>query len=196
MRKLLLLSLLAAGAAQAEPLKPIDWAFTYTGFHATWRTTHELFGTTVREEDLPAAEISGLFRGTDLDGDGILERKELTSFVLGAIDYTGCGLNPTRAMMCDFGHFSYVLDGQQLSFSSGWHGNDEFFSGWGGWVTAGEEAVDYSYNDYSESTMTLAWTGQTRLSFQQLAPVPEPATGAMAAAGLALLALRLRRRRR
>lgn len=192
MRRLLLPLLFVAGTGLARA-ESIDWSFTYTGFHATWSTTHNIFGTTTREEVLPDAEISGLFRGTDADGDGILERDELSSFVVGAIDYTGCALNPTRAMMCDLGHFSYVIDEQQLSFSSGWHGNDEAFMGWGGWVIAGEEAVDYSYNDYSESTTTLAWTGQTRLSFQQLAPVPEPGSGAMAAAGLALLAW-LRRR--
>src|SRR5690349_3412438 len=102
---LLLLSILA-GAARAGS---IDWSFTYTGFHVTWTTKHNIFGTTTREEDMPAAEIGGIFRGTDLDGDGILEADELSSFVVGAIDYTGCGVNPTRAMMCDLGHFSYVL---------------------------------------------------------------------------------------
>ncbi len=192
MRRLLLLFLLAgsAGAARAES---IDWSFTYTGFHVTWTTRHNIFGTTTREEDMPAAEITGIFRGADLDGDGILEAGELSSFVVGAIDYTGCGVNPTRAMMCDLGHFSYVPGTRELFFSSGWHGNDEFFSGWGGWVTSGREAVDYTYNDYSESTVTMAWTDATRLSFRQLAPVPEPATGAMAAAGLALLGWRRRR---
>lgn len=61
--------------------------------------------------------------------------------------------------------------------------------GWGGWVAAGQEAVDHSCNDYSETIHTLSWTDATRLSFRQVAPpVPEPEGAAMGSAGLALLA--------
>jgi MYXO-CTERM domain-containing protein len=96
--------------------------------------------------------------------------------------------------MCNFSYFSYVLADQALSFSSGWRGNDEYYMGWGGWVVAGQEAVDYWYNDYSETTYTLSWTDATRLDLRQVAPpVPEPAGAAMGAAGLVLLAV-LRRR--
>lgn len=193
MRKILLASLLA-GSAWAAHAEPVSLAFTYTGFHSTRTTTHEVFGTTTVEEFLPDAQVTGIFSGTDDDGDGILEMAELDTFVTGTLDYVVCGDYPSREAMCSFGSFSYVLDDQALSFSTGWHGNDEFYMGWGGWVVAGREAVDFSYNDYSETTYTLTWTDATRLSFRQVAPpVPEPPGAAMGIAGLGLLAV-LRRR--
>lgn len=193
MRRLLLASLLA-GSAWSAHAQPVNWSFTYTGFHSTQTTTHELFGTTTTEAFLPDAQVRGHFRGNDGNGDGILEMAELDSFVVGTIDYVGCGIDESRWMMCDLGYFNYVLDGRELSFFTSWRGNDEAYSGWGAWVASGSQAVDYSYNDYSESRTTWAWTDATRLSFEALSPVPEPATGAMAAAGLVLLA-GLRRRK-
>jgi MYXO-CTERM domain-containing protein len=186
--------LLAAGAWQAHA-EPVSLAFTYTGLHVNRTTVHDLFGTTTTlDEFLPDAQVTGSFSGTDDDGDGVLEMDELDSFVTGTFDYVRCGDNPTRAAMCNFSYFSYVLADGALSFSSGWHGNDEFYSGWGGWTVAGDEAVDYSYDLYSQTTYTLSWTDATRLSVRQLAPpVPEPAGAAMGIAGLVLLGA-LRRR--
>lgn len=188
MRSILLASLLAAGACEVHA-EPVSLAFTYTGLHANRTTVHELFGTTTAlDAFLPDAQVRGSFSGTDDDGDGILEMDELDSFVTGTFDYVRCEDNPTRAATCNFSYFSYVLADGTLSFSNGWHGNDEFYSGWGGWVVAGDEAVEYSYDLYSETRYTLSWTDATRLSFQQIPPpVPEPAGAAMGIAGLLLL---------
>lgn len=195
MRAILMASLFAASASTVHA-EPISLAFTYTGLHAKRSTVHELFGTTTTlDAFLPDAQVTGSFSGTDDDGDGVLELDELDTFVTGSFDYVRCEENPTRAAMCNFTGFSYVLDGQALSFSTGWHGNDEFYSGWGGWVVAGDEAVDYSYDLYSETRYTLSWTDATRFSLRQVAPpVPEPAGAAMGIAGLMLLGA-LRRRR-
>ncbi|MFC0252333.1 PEP-CTERM sorting domain-containing protein [Massilia consociata] len=190
-----LLASLLAGSAWTAHAEPVAWAFTYTGFFSTYTYTHEVFGTTTTEAFLPDAEISGAFSGSDDDGDGILETDELDSFVVGPTQYLACMRAPTPYARCSFG-FTYALDRQELSFGGGWFGTDGYYSGWGGTILSGDEATDYSYNDYSETTYTYYWTDRTTLSFRQLPPpVPEPATGAMAAAGLMVLAGLYRRRR-
>ncbi|RZA32613.1 MAG: hypothetical protein EOP92_25130 [Lysobacteraceae bacterium] len=193
MRRIILACFLAGGAWTAHA-GPVNWEFTYTGFYTSQTTTHRLEGTTHTEGFLPDARITGAFSGDDDDGDGILELAELDSFVANGTQYLWCVANPSPYGRCSIGHFTYALDTQALSFSGGWNGNDEFFSGWGGSITSGVSATDYSYSDFVETTRVYTWTDATRLGFRALPPpVPEPAAGAMALGGLLVLA-GLRRR--
>jgi MYXO-CTERM domain-containing protein len=190
-----LLASLLAGSAWTAQADPVNWEFTYTGFYASLSTTHRFEGTTHTEGFLPDAQVLGAFSGNDDDGDGVLELDELDSFVADNTQYLWCVQNPSPYGQCSIGHFSFALDSQALSFSGSWHGNDEFFSGWGGSITSGASATDYRYSDFVESTRSYTWTDATTLSLRQLPPpVPEPAAGAMALGGLLLLA-GLRRRR-
>lgn len=190
MRKLLLASLLA-GAAWQVHAEPTTWDFSYTGFywtlesHSTWEGDHTAEGWQ------PGMQLGGSFSGEDRNGDGIIVLEELSGFSVQGRDYFPCMAEPSPYGRCSIRRFSYTLGGE-LDFSAGWYGYDEFYSGWGGSVSTGASANDYSYGYHYESETFLYWTDQTRFDIVQL-PVPEPASGAMVLAGLALLA-GLRRR--
>lgn len=186
-----LLASLLAGSVLPAHAQPRTWEFSYTGLFATHSFVHAREGSTYSEGFEPDTRITGRFSGEDSDGDGILEIGELTGFLVHGMDYFPCIESPSPYGRCGIRRFSYDLD-KELDFSAGWSGADEFYSGWAGSVTSGVGARDYSYGYHYESNSYLYWTEQTRFDIVQL-PVPEPASGAMAAAGLMLLA-GLRRR--
>lgn len=181
-----LLASLLAGSVLPVHAQPRTWDFSYTGFFATHSYTHSHEGDRYSEGFEPDRRIIGRFSGEDGDGDGILELGELTEFMVFDMDYFPCIENPSPYGRCSISRFSYDLDGE-LDFSAGWTGADEFYSGWASRVTSGVSLRDYSYGHFHVSDTYLYWTGQTRFDIVQL-PVPEPASGAMAAAGLLLLA--------
>lgn len=163
-----------AGNAQADPTLS---QFTYTGFF------HEEGG-----QFLPNAWISGSFITDDLNGNGVLERSEVTSFVLNSQEYVGwCG---PEVFMCGLSEFSYT-PGAALSFSTSW--STDPWSEFGvaaGRATSGVEVKEYSYWMGNSASYTLRWTEDTEF---EISPVPEPATYGMLALGLGVLAWRSRR---
>lgn len=195
MRSILLAAALA-GAAWTAHAEPTTWQFTYTGFLAVFDET-TLDGSTHREEFRPDIEITGSFTGADGNGDGVIALSELSGFTLRGTDYFACMAEPSPYSRCAIDSFSYALTGA-LDFTTRTSGNDEYYTSWDGSVVSGQRAQDGAYRhspwgaDRRDSVQTLYWTDATRFGIAP-APVPEPASGMLAAAGLILLA-GLRRR--
>lgn len=187
MRKILLLGLLTGSACTAQ-CAPTTWDFSYTGFFVTrdYRGGAPAYDSSYSEGFEADARVSGSFSGQDGDGNGIIDIGELIGFRVQDMSFFPCDEDPGPYGRCGLRSFSYSPGGE-LRFSGGRSSYDEFSSGWSGSVTSGVGARDYSYGHVYESTTVWYWTDQTRFDIVQL-PVPEPASGAMAAAGLALLA--------
>lgn len=163
-----------AGSAQAES---IFHDFRYTGFF------HEEAG-----QFQPNARISGQFVSDDLNGNGVVERSEVSSFVLNGQQYAGgCG---AEVFICGLWEFSYTPGGA-LNFYTTWSTDP-----WGefgvaaGTARSGVQVKEYSYGPGGSASYTLTWTEATMF---EISPVPEPATYGMLALGLGVLAWRGRR---
>jgi len=170
--------LIASVAAHAQSSY---WTFNYTGFYDREAA---LF--------LPGATLSGSFSGVDANRDGVLERGELTSLIIGATDYVACGGDSNATYHCGTDNFRFSPDGG-LSFSLGQYGADpEGLVGSGHIVTTGDSIFDYQFNPNTSTEHHLDWNPATTLNIVSV--VPEPASFAMLAAGLAGIALYRRRR--
>jgi uncharacterized protein (TIGR03382 family) len=196
MRTILIATVLAGCAWTAEAQAAADtWNFSYTGFYLTTTRVDFIRNSQTTAGFEPELTLKGSFSGADNDHDGVIELSELTGFDFNGYDYYACAAAPSPYGHCTIGGFSYALTGQ-LAFSARYAGEDEFISGWYSAVTSGVQASDGSYRGNEETDRVYDWTGQTRFSIAQVtSPVPEPASGAMAAAGLVLLGLLGRRRR-
>lgn len=174
---LLIAAAVLAGSAQAGSTFR---EFTYTGFF------HEEAG-----QFLPNAQLHGSFDSEDLNGNGVLENSEVTSFVLNGQQYAGnCG---PEVFLCGLFEFSYTPGGA-LVFETAWSTNPWNENGVaGGEAISGVRVQEYAFWNGSETTTTLRWTEDTRFT---ISPVPEPATYGMLALGLGLVAVGSRRLRR
>jgi hypothetical protein len=154
--------------------------FSYTGLF------HEEAG-----QFLPNVKVGGNFYSDDLNGNGIVERSEVSSFVLNGQQYVGdCG---AEVFLCGLFEFSYTPGGA-LMFETAWTTNPWDEAGVaGGEAYSGVEFKEYSYWLGVPASTTLRWTAQTVFS---ISPVPEPASYGMLALGLGIVALRSRRRLR
>ncbi|WEF35448.1 PEP-CTERM sorting domain-containing protein [Pseudoduganella chitinolytica] len=167
----------ACAAAQAGD----TWTFTYTGFHDTG---DDVF--------LPDHQLHGSFTGADGNGDGILERLEITSLILNGKDFVACEPDSNLYYRCGAEAFSYSLAGG-LSFKAGEHGSDpEGWVGGGHYYISGDGEYTYSYRPSHDEQRAWLWTDRTGLVVAS--PNPEPETWAMLAAGLAMTAWAARRR--
>lgn len=172
LKALVLATAVLATAAQAEPRFR---SFSYSGLY------HVESG-----QFLPNFYLYGSFESEDSNGNGTIERGEVTSFMLGDTQYVPW-CNP--AFICSLSEFSYTPGGT-LTFSASW-GTDPWGAEFTGErVDAGVELRRWSYWPGGSVGNTWRWTEQTRFS---ITPVPEPHAWALLGLGLAALALRARR---
>lgn len=171
--------LLGSAAAHAQSA---HWTFSYIGFYDQEAA---LF--------MPDLRIDGSFAGNDANGDGVLEGGELTSLMLGNIDYVACASGSNAYYHCGAERFHFsTTDG--LSFSLGEYASDpEGWRGGGYLVTTGDMSYQYSFDPYSSSEHHLRWTEGTTL--RMVSAVPEAPAWAMLLAGLGVCGLGARVRK-
>lgn len=158
------------------------WTFVYTGF---LDTTANIF--------LPDRQMLGSFTGYDNDLNGIVERGEITSFILNGKDFVACESDSNEYYSCGAELFSYSV-AAGLSFSAGEFGRDpEGWVGAGHYVIAGDGEYSYRFRPGYDESQAYLWTAQT--GFSITSPSPEPGTWAMLGTGLLVTAWAARRNR-
>jgi len=169
-----------ADVAHADPADTISWGFSFNGFFDS-----------VSNSFLPEEVISGSFKGHDLDSDGLLEKDELLSLVIGELDYIACAATSNANYQCGATSFSFSQDAG-LSFSVGSYGQDpEGWVGGGRLITTGDQHYAYDFKPNVTTERHLYWTSDTQLTMMSQAP--EPHAWAMLVAGLLGVGWRARR---
>lgn len=173
--------LCAVLAACAIPAHGGTWTFEYRGFHDA-----------IAGVFLPGRTLAGSFSGRDDDGDGAIGRAELTSLVVGGVDFIACESQSNQYWRCGTDAFAY-RDGT-LSFSAGLHGTDpEGWAGGGHLYASGEREYRFDFRPNHFEEWEYQWTPQTAFA---ISPAPEPGAWALLLAGLPLALLAARRRTR
>lgn len=200
MRTFLIATILAGCAWTADASAQAvasTWDFSYTGFNQT--TTHiDFFShhTVSTTEFAPELTLTGSFSGADNNHDGVIDLSELTGFEFNGEDYAACQRAPGPHESCYVENFSYTLAGE-LAFAAHDSNGDGFGEGRYSNVSSGWHAYYATFFGPDEDDKLYDWTGQTTFAISQVrSPVPEPASGALAAAGTVLLGVLGRRRRR
>lgn len=178
--------LLASTLAHAQTA---HWAFSYTGFYDQEAGAF-----------LPDMHIDGSFSGVDANGDGVLERGELTSLLVDTKDYVACAASTNANYHCDADSFTFSAE-SGLAFSVSEYSSDpEGLYGGGHFVTTGQMVYDYQFNPYANSEHHLVWTDGTVLTMASALPgstsvpaVPEAPAWMMLLAGVGGIGLWRRR---
>lgn len=161
------------------------WTFSYTGFYDAEAA-----------QFLPDQRLDGAFTGFDANADGVLERAELTSLRIGALDYVACSANSNPNYYCGADSFTFSAN-SGLAFSLGEYGGDpEGWAGGGHLITSGQMDYAYRYDPRSSTEHHLYWTDATTLNMASTAPIaasvpaiPEAPVWAMLLAGVGGIAL-------
>jgi hypothetical protein len=165
-------SLAMPAAAQSS------WEFSYTGF---------LNEDSGRFD--PALRLDGAFQGSDTNGNGRLERDELTAFLWNGYSYLEDPYGGCYGARCELRSFSYNLGKGQLSFEAHWRYSDEAAISETTTIT-GESYTFQGQTGYqppfSYSGTVYRWTDQTRFAISP-PPVDEAPASALLTAGLLLV---------
>jgi hypothetical protein len=136
--------------------------------------------------------LSGLVRGEDRNGDGWIDKSELSELRFGNDGFTGnyvtCESTVNAYNYCSLSAFRFAPDGPLgpvFEMSSQWEQRADWIRGER--MASVETGQEYSFEYYRERYGTYYWTEDTTLQVTQISPVPEPAQGLMLAAGLATL---------
>lgn len=183
-------TLLAASCAASAAT---TWTFSYTGFQDATA------GNFVSDY-----KMEGSFVGDDANGDGFIEKSEITSLLLNNINYISCSADNNEFYYCGADRFSYQIGEKKLDFYVGINGASPDNSVMSGhYFHSGVEEIDYFYSPVDYHQSGYLWTEQTQFQISQgitsgapLPAVPEPGTWVMLASGLALLAGATARRNR
>ena len=170
------LAVLMAAAVPVSLAHAATWDFVYKGFE---RTRSDGYNTLT--DYAPEATLSGSFSGVDADGNGTLEKAELSDFQFLTFDYLPCSYG-----YCRIDAFSFAPGGT-LSFEIARSSMDpDGYRALSEYTKTGVSHQEYLNNTASTSTYMLTWLPSTTLVVTS--PVPEPASYAMLGAGLLLLA--------
>ena len=178
--------LLTSALAHAQTA---HWTFTYTGFYDQEAAMF-----------LPDLRLEGSFTGVDANGNGVLERGELTSLLVDAKDYVACAAGSNTSYHCGADSFTFSAD-SGLAFSVSEYSSDpEGWYGGGHFVTTGSMTYDYHFDPYTNAEHHLLWTDATVLNMssalpatESVPPVPEAPAWAMLLAGVGGIGLWRRR---
>ena len=140
-----------ADVAYADPSDTISWGFSFNGFYDS-----------VSNSFLPEEVISGSFKGHDLDSNGLLEKDELLSLVVGELDYIACAAGSNAFYQCGATSFSFSQDAG-LHFSVGSYGQDPE-----GWVGGGRLMNDGTPVSYKLSISFKELKAMTREDYNTL----------------------------
>lgn len=185
-----LLGLALAGVGRQASAQELSYTFKYTGFDYVMRDD---WGSN-SAGSAPDFTISGRFSGFDRDGDTILERSELSQFILLGRDYLSCEDGPWGWLDCQLNAFSFS-PGLGLQFTGKFRQSDEAID-WTTTVETGKQIAFHRWVWGRVDETIYSWTPETALLVEAIpAPVPEPAHAVMLASGLLVLLGAARRRR-
>lgn len=184
-------ALLAASCAANAATS--TWTFMYTGFYDDSAFTFVSDRT-----------ISGTFTGNDINLDGVVDKSEISSLLIGGTDYVTCGAGGSPYFRCGAESFSYRIGDKQLDFVAGIDSSDpEGFAGGAHFYETGKREWDFRYSPHAIVDNSYRWTDETTLTVFSVPEsnagiplVPEPGTWAMLAAGLLVVSGAALRRRR
>jgi hypothetical protein len=184
-------ALLAASSAASAATS--TWTFTYTGFYDDSSLSF-----------IDDRTISGTFTGNDANLDGVVDKSEISSLLIGSTDYVTCGAGGSPYFQCGAESFSYHIGDKKLDFVAGISSSDpEGIAGGAHFYETGKREWEYHYSPGGFVDNSYRWTDETSLtvfaapvSGAEIPAVPEPGTWAMLAAGLLVVSGASRRRRR